>query len=172
MLASPDWMEWVSERGLRHGPAQDVTANRLVLIGRAGAPAADIADLAHLLAGQRLAMALVAAVPAGIYGKAALAHLGLWDAVQANVVQADNVRAALALVALGAVPYGIVYATDALAEPRVTVIARLPEDSHPPIRYPVAALSVQALPFLTFLRGPAAQDRLRAAGFLPLSPNS
>jgi len=65
-------------------------------------------DLSGLLGDGRLAMALVDAVPAGIYGKAALESLGLWDSVAAQVGQADNVRAALAFVATGEAPYGIV----------------------------------------------------------------
>ena len=75
---------------------------------------------------------------AGIGGKAALESLGLWDAVQADVAQSENVRAALALVATGEAPLGIVYASDAMAEPGVTVIGTFPADSHPAITYPAA----------------------------------
>jgi len=128
---------------LAPGTRRDLLGNRLVLIAP-GADAAPVAleDLSAALGeGGHLAMALVDAVPAGIYGKAALAHLGLWDAVAPRVAQADNVRAALALVATGEAPLGIVYATDANAEPRVSVVARFPEDSHPPITYPVAAIA-------------------------------
>ena len=87
----------------------------------------------------RLAMANVDSVPAGKYGKAALESLGVWDAVADRVVQADNVRAALAFVARGEAPAGIVYATDADAEPAVKVVGTFPADSHPPIVYPGGA---------------------------------
>ena len=77
-------------------------------------------------------------MPAGKYGKAALETLGVWDAVAGKVAQAENVRAALALVATGEAPLGIVYATDAAAEPAVKVVGTFPADSHPPIVYPAA----------------------------------
>jgi molybdate transport system substrate-binding protein len=117
----------------------------------------------------RLAMALVEAVPAGIYGKAALESLGLWDDVVAQVAQADNVRAALAFVATGEAPYGIVYATDAAAEARVSVIGTFPADTHPPIVYPAAAMAESDNPlrqaFLDFLRGPEARAAFARQGF-------
>ena len=64
----------------------------------------------------------VDSVPAGKYGKAALTYLGVWDAVASRVAQAENVRAALAFVARGETPLGIVYRTDAKAEPAVRVV--------------------------------------------------
>ena len=83
-------------------------------------------------------MANVDAVPAGKYGKAALEKLGVWDGVKGKVAQAENVRAALLLVARGEAPLGIVYATDAAAEPNVKIVGTFPADTHPPIIYPVA----------------------------------
>lgn len=128
-------------------------------------------DLSGLIGDGRLAMALVDAVPAGIYGKAALETLGLWEQIAAKVAQADNVRAALALVALGEAPFGIVYATDALAETRVSVVARFPADTHPPILYPAAAIvdgnAPDVLAFLEFIRGPAATKIFERHGFSP-----
>jgi molybdate transport system substrate-binding protein len=130
----------------------------------------DIRAALDRLGDGRLAMALVDSVPAGQYGRAALEHLGLWTAVAPKVAQADNVRAALALVALGEAPLGIVYATDAMAEPRVAVVATFPPDSHLPIVYP-GALTVAAVPaaggFLDALAGPVGQAAFAAAGFTP-----
>jgi len=78
-------------------------------------------------------------------------------------------RAALALVAAGAAPYGIVYATDATAEARVTVVGTFPEDSHPPIVYPAAAIGAQPTPaassFLAYLGGPEARAAFERQGF-------
>jgi molybdate transport system substrate-binding protein len=88
-------------------------------------------------------MAFVDAVPAGIYGKAALTSLGLWDDVAPLIAQSDNVRAALAFVAQNEAPLGIVYATDAAVEDNVSIIGTFPAGSHPPITYP-AALTTQA----------------------------
>jgi len=144
LSANTDWVGVLEADGLlAPGTRRDLLGNRLVLIAPgANAPPVPLDALEDALGEVgHLAMALVEAVPAGIYGKAALTHLGLWDAVAPRVAQADNVRAALALVATGEAPLGIVYATDANAESRVSVVARFPEDSHPPITYPVAAIA-------------------------------
>ena len=105
-------------------------------------------------------MGNVDAVPAGKYGKAALEKLGAWDGVKDRVAQAENVRAALLLVARGEAPLGIVYATDAAADPNVRVAGTFPADSHPPIIYPVAltkdATNPDAASLLAYLRGPPA----------------
>lgn len=141
--ASKEWMDLVEDAGLVEKRA-DLLGNRLVLIEHGAAQPVQISrdtDLAGLLDGGKLAMALVDSVPAGQYGKAALEHLGLWDEVRADVAQTDNVRAALALVATGEAPLGIVYATDAAAEDGVTMVAEFPSGSHPPITYPAALLT-------------------------------
>ncbi len=172
--ANTDWMDVLGAKGhLSPDSRFDLASNRIVLIGAAGTDPVDLSDtdaLTTALQGGRLAMALVDAVPAGIYGKAALQSLDQWERLAPHVAQADNVRAALALVALGEAPLGIVYATDAAAEPRVSVRAVFPTDTHPPIRYPAAALSSAspaAAPFLAFLATPEVQDILAAHGFLP-----
>ena len=140
-------------------------------MGPAGAPPVDLSDPGAIparLGDGRLAMALVSAVPAGIYGKAALEHLNLWDPVAHRLAETDNVRAALALVALGAAPLGVVYATDAAAEPRVSVAAVFPDDSHPPITYPAAATpraGAQARTLLDYLGGAEAAAIFTRHGF-------
>ena len=75
-------------------------------------------------------------MPVGKYAHAALEKLGVWDRVSSRIVRAENVRAALAFVARGEAPLGIVYRTDALAEKRVRIVDVFPEDSHPPVTYP------------------------------------
>ncbi|HEY6918053.1 MAG TPA: molybdate ABC transporter substrate-binding protein, partial [Tabrizicola sp.] len=128
-------------------------------------------DLAALLDGGKLSMALVDAVPAGQYGKEALQTLGLWSGVEASIVQSENVRAALKLVALGEATLGIVYASDATAEPGVTAIGTFPKDSHQAIVYPAAltlAADKDAAAFLDHLSSPAAQAVFQANGFAPL----
>ena len=140
--ANAEWLDEVEKAGLVQARS-DILGNRLVLIAHGDAEPVAISgetDLAGLLDGGKLAMALVDSVPAGQYGKAALESLGLWDDVQADVAQSDNVRAALALVATGEAPLGIVYATDAAAQDNVTVVGDFPPDSHPPITYPAALL--------------------------------
>ena len=172
IAASPDWMDEVEAQGLVAPQSRrDLLGNRLVLIGAAGAAAHRLGketDLGAMLKGGKLAMALVDAVPAGIYGKAALDWLGLWASVRDRVAQADNVRAALALVAWGEAPLGIVYETDAKVEPRVAVIAIFPPASHPPIVYPAALLKdaePKAAAFLEFLFSPVGAAFFTARGF-------
>jgi len=107
-------------------------------------------------------------VPAGRYAKAALEKLGSWAAAENKLAQAENVRAALALVARGEAPLGIVYETDAKVEPGVKIIGHFPADSHPPITYPVA-LTATAKPeadaYLKLLRSATAQVVLEKYGF-------
>ena len=176
VLANSTWMDVLERDGLlADGTRADLLVNRIVLVAGPGAEA-DLSlsispdlDLVGALGDGRLAMALVDAVPAGIYGKAALTTLGLWDAVAPRVAQADNVRAALRLVASGEAPLGIVYATDAMAEPRVRVLDSFPADSHPPIRYPAAVLaeadSPEARTARTYLDSPAARAIFLRNGF-------
>ncbi|EKE43566.1 putative molybdate-binding periplasmic ABC transporter protein [Oceaniovalibus guishaninsula JLT2003] len=173
--ANVEWMDAV-EGSIEGDSRRDLLGNRLVLIAPAGGDAAPVnlvpgVDLAGLLGDEgRMAMAQVDAVPAGLYGRAALDWLGAWDAVAPRVAHADNVRGALAFVALGEAPLGIVYATDAVAEPRVTVLGTFPAESHAPIVYPAGALSddAQALDFLDYLSGDAAASVFGANGFTVL----
>src|SRR5262249_42657938 len=129
--------------------------------------------IAEALRGGRLAMANVETVPAGRYGKSALTALGVWTQIADKLAQGEDVRTALAYVARGEAPLGIVYATDARVEPRVRVVGTFPENTHPPIVYPVA-LTSEATPdaaqFLAYLRGPAARAVFERAGFTMLAP--
>ena len=175
--ANADWMDRLEADGLLiEGTRRDLLANSIVLVAHGGNVApleiSPALDLSGLIGEGRLAMALVEAVPAGIYGKAALTHLGLWDTVAPKVAQADNVRAALALVATGEAPFGIVYATDAVAEARVGVVGTFPADTHPPIVYPAAVLDGRDNPlatdFLAFLGSAEASGIFAAEGFVVL----
>jgi molybdate transport system substrate-binding protein len=176
--ADLDWMAWLAERGLiREASEVRLLGNRLVLIAPAdSAVAAEIGpglDLAGLLGDGRLALANVDAVPAGRYGRAALESLGLWGSVADRLAQAENVRAALALVSAGEAPLGIVYATDARADRRVKVVGTFPEDTHPPIVYPAAETAEAgdaAAAFLAFLGTRAAAALFEAQGFTMLAP--
>lgn len=174
--ANAGWMDTLEKDGLLvDGTRVDLLQNSIVLIAGPGAPA-DLSvkigpdtDLAALLGDGRLAMALIDAVPAGIYGKAALTSLGLWDSVEPKVAQADNVRAALRLVGSGEAPMGIVYATDAVADPEVRVLDTFPADSHPAIVYPAAILkegdSDESRAAFAFLTGDTAREIFKRHGF-------
>lgn len=175
LSASASWMDDLQDKALiQAGSRRDLVGNSLILVAAGDSAPVTIdekLDLPSLLEGGKLAMALVESVPAGQYGKEALMTLGLWSGVEANVVQAENVRAALRLVALGEAPLGIVYASDAVAEPGVSVIGTFPAASHAPILYP-GALTVTANDaagaFLEHLASPEAQAIFRANGFGPL----
>jgi len=173
--ANPDWMDRLQKEGLIDPESRvDLLSNALVLIAH-GADAAPVQitqnlDLAAMLGEGRLAMALVDAVPAGIYGKAALETLGIWQAVIAKVAQTDNARTALMLVSIGEAAMGIVYQTDAIASKKVSVVGTFPTDTHPPIIYAAAVVSASDnplnAPFLDYLRGPAARDAFERQGFV------
>ena len=175
--ADLDWMDYVAGKGLiKAGTRTSLLGNKIVLIAPKDSKAAielrSGADVGKLLAGGKLAMANVDAVPAGKYGKAALQKLGAWEGVKGNVAQAENVRAALLLVARGEAPLGIVYATDAAAEPNVRILSAFPEDSHPPIVYPAAELkdskSADAKLFLDHLKSSKARPAFEKQGFTVL----
>jgi molybdate transport system substrate-binding protein len=177
--ADLNWMNYLAERDLvKKDTIVELLGNRLVLIAPATSDAnIEIApgfDLLGLLGDGRLAMAQVDSVPAGVYGKAALTSLGVWDQVSGHVAQAENVRAALALVATGEAPLGIVYQTDANAEAGVRVIGTFPEDTHEPIVYPAAvtaeAASAEAGTFMDFLRTDTAAALFEKQGFTVLAP--
>ncbi|AJE47359.1 molybdate ABC transporter substrate-binding protein [Celeribacter indicus] len=178
--ANAEWMDTLEEEGLLEPDTRfDLLNNSIVLVAH-GAEAAPVEigpdlDLVGLLDGGRLAMALVDAVPAGIYGKASLESLGLWSGVEDQVAQSDNVRTALTLVSTGEAPYGIVYATDAVADDNVTVVGTFPADSHPPIVYPAADLATRDIPaeseFLDYLRGPDARAAFEGQGFVVVGGN-
>lgn len=172
LSAATNWMDEVEKAALTTA-RKDLLGNSLILIahGKDAAPV-DITpqlDLPTLLNGGKLSMAMVDAVPAGQYGKEALQSLGLWDAVAPSVAQSENVRAALALVAQGEAPLGIVYATDATAEDNVTILGTFPPDSHTPITYPAALLTNAQddadRAFFDALSSPEAAATFTAQGF-------
>ncbi|MEY4161128.1 MAG: molybdate transporter substrate-binding protein [Pseudomonadota bacterium] len=150
--ADEDWMDYLASRNrIQPSSRASFLTNRLVLI----APAASRLRLTitpgfpllrALGPAGRLAMADPDAVPAGKYGKQALTALGLWPQVRPRLAPAENVRAALMLVARGAAPLGIVYATDARAAAGVRVLGLFSAGSHDPIRYPLALIATSRHP--------------------------
>ena len=174
LSADQEWMDYLAKRQLiRAGSRAILVSNRLVLVAPVASRqrltiAPDFA-LAAALGNGRLAMADPDSVPAGRYGKQSLVALRVWPAVAGKLARAENVRAALALVARGETPFGIVYATDALADPRVRVVGTFPEASHEAIVYPVAALTRSANPegegFRRFLLSAEGRAIFRRFGF-------
>jgi molybdate transport system substrate-binding protein len=172
--ADQQWMDYGSQQKLIDDSTRvNLLGNKLVLITGKESKFSDVAigpglDLAKLAGDGRIATGDVRAVPVGIYAKAALQKLGLWDAVAPKLAMVGNVRAALVLVARGEAPLGIVYATDAKVEPAVKTIGVFPDDLHDPIVYPAAA-TVGAKPaakfYLNFLRSAAARSIFERFGF-------
>lgn len=176
--ADLDWMDYLEERHLiKPATRHNLLGNQLVLIAPADSDLkVEIKpglDLASLLKGGHLAMADTDSVPAGKYGKAALEKLGVWNSVRAAVAPAESVRAALLFVSRREAPLGIVYATDAKADPRVKIVGVFPEDTHPPIIYPAAltanSKSPSAARLLEFLGSPAAKPIFEKQGFTVLA---
>lgn len=175
--ANPKWMDYGQTKNLIKPESRaNVLGNHIVLIApKDSTVTVKIGkgfDLAAALKGGHLAMAIVNAVPAGIYGKAALVSLGVWDSVKDKVAQAQNVRAALALVERGEAPLGIVYQTDAVASKSVKVIGTFPDDSHPPVIYPIAltkdSTNPDAVDLLNYIRSPATKLIFERWGFTVL----
>jgi molybdate transport system substrate-binding protein len=172
--ADEEWMDTLAGKGLiRPQTRTTMLGNSLVLIAPASSkisldPVPGFA-VAKALGSGKLALADPAGVPAGRYARQALETLGVWDQVAARVAAGDSVRAALALVARGEAPLGIVYATDAAAEPKVRVVATFPAASHVPITYPVAVLKTSRSPdaeaLRAFLLSPEGQAMFRRYGF-------
>lgn len=144
--ADEEWMDYVAKKNrLAKGTRVSFLTNSLVLVAPESSKVRVAIrprfPLARVLAGGRLAMADPVTVPAGKYGKASLVKLGVWPSVAGRIARAENVRAALAFVARGEAPLGIVYATDARAEKGVRIVGTFPAGSHAPISYPVARLA-------------------------------
>jgi len=175
--ADTQWMDYLDEAALiRRDTRTDLLGNHLVLIApktsRIELKIAPRFQLAAALGDGRLAVADPDSVPAGIYARTALTNLGVWNSVADHLARGENVRAALAYVSRGEAPLGIVYTTDAMADPAVRIVGTFPENTHPPIVY-LVALTKEAKPlagdFLAFLRGPEASTIFAKAGFAVLA---
>ena len=175
--ADEEWMDYLAQRNLLQVKTRhDVVGNRLVLIAPADSTAkVDIKpgfSVANVLGENgRLATGDPDSVPVGKYAQAALTKLGSWEAIAPRLVRAENVRAALAYVARGEAKLGIVYSTDAQAEKRVKVVGTFPADSHPAIRYPIAATTAgtaEGAKYVDFVRSKGSQEIFRKYGFEPV----
>ncbi len=177
LSADEEWMDYLAQRNLLQPKTRhDVVANRLVMIAPIDSKAKiDIKpgfSVGEVLGENgRLATGDPDSVPVGKYAQAALTKLGAWDAIAPRLVRAENVRAALAYVARGEAPLGIVYSTDAQAEKRVKVVGIFPADSHPPIRYPIAATTAataDGVKFAEFVRNKESLEVFKKYGFEPV----
>jgi len=178
MSADLVWMDYLDKaKLLKPGTRSNLLGNTLVLIEPAdGTSKIKIApnfDLAGAVGDGKIAVCTIASCPGGIYAKAAFEKLGVWTAIEPKLAQADNIRNALNLVARGEAKFGVVYGTDAKAEPKVKVVDVFPETSHGPIVYPVALVATSTNPdaaaFLAYTRSQAATKIFLDQGFTILN---
>ncbi|MEM6712587.1 MAG: molybdate ABC transporter substrate-binding protein [Pseudomonadota bacterium] len=177
--AHPDWLTYLVERNfVISGSKQDFATNRLVLIAPldtefdASPALLDVDTILNALGEDgRMAVALTSAVPAGLYAREAMERLGVWEVLRTRIAETDNVRSALLLVARGEAPLGIVYQSDATAEPRVQTVELINAQHHARIAYSASQVTEsthrQAQAFLDFLTSPAARAALITHGFFP-----
>ena len=172
--ADLEWMDYVAQKKLiKDNTRVSLLSNRLVLIAPKDSKIGNVTigpgfDLAKLAGDGKITTGDVRAVPVGKYAKAALEKLGSWQAAERKFAMAENVRAALLLVARGEATLGIVYETDAKVEPGVKIVGAFPPDSHPAIVYPVALTATakpEAAQYLSFLRSQAAKSTFEKYGF-------
>ncbi|MBL8018288.1 MAG: molybdate ABC transporter substrate-binding protein [Leptospirales bacterium] len=152
--ASPEWIERV-----RPLERYDWLSNRLVCVAANHSLDVDIKELDSLvLANEK--------VPVGKYARDAFRSLGI--ATPKRTIYGSNARDVLTKVMLGAATAGVVYATDAAAEPGVRIVYTFPEHSHAKITYSVGLLGEEGRPFFNRLREPAALQRATRRGFLEI----
>ncbi len=172
--ADLDWMDYGSKKKvIKDDTRVNLLGNKIVLVAPQDSKIDHVTigpgfDLAKLAGDGRVTTGDVKSVPVGKYAKAALEKLGAWKAVEPKMAMAESVRAALALVARGEAVLGIVYETDAKVEPGVKIVGAFPDDSHPPIIYPVAATVTakpDAIGYIAFLRGADAKAIFEKYGF-------
>jgi molybdate transport system substrate-binding protein len=175
----PDWMDYLDGRGvMKSATIVTLLGNRLVLVAPARSEVAiEIApgfDLAGLLGDSRLVMPDLETLPAGRYGKQALRALGVWDHVAEQVTQTESMHAATTLVAAGEAALGIVYLTEAVADPGLRIVDTFPAETHAPIVYKAGetaeAADGDAASFLAFLQTHTAAGLFEAKGFTVLAP--
>ena len=155
LSASPEWTAYLTEQGRLADDPITLAGNRLVVLGREGAPA--ISSPRDLLRFARIAIADPSHVPAGQYSREALHAAGLWEEVQSKLIPTLDVRAAVAALDQGAVEAAIVYATDALVAPHLPAILVWPENVQPSIEISGARMTgtgSEAAAFLSFLAEP------------------
>jgi molybdate transport system substrate-binding protein len=173
--ADPMWVDELVQRQLiKPGTVTELVSNHLVLIATKGTQPAEIKALPQVIGAGSLVMCDPDGHPAGRMAKASLTTLGLWDSVAKKVASAENPLLAVKMVARGDAPYAVVFTTDAMTDPGVDVVATFPDDSHPPIRYPVAILAKSANPdaarFLDYLKAPPATLTFKRLGYVTLDP--
>jgi molybdate transport system substrate-binding protein len=175
--ADPMWMdELVKQQLVKRDAVTDLVGNQLVLISRKGtAPLVTNTrelQLVRLIGVGPVAMCDPDSHPAGRMAKASLTAMGIWDNIAPKVARAENPLLAVKMVARGDAPYAVVFTTDAMSDPGVDIVMTFPDDSHPPIRYPVALLAKSAnsdaARFLDYLQSAPTTEIFKRQGYITL----
>jgi molybdate transport system substrate-binding protein len=174
VVCAERWMAPMAEEGDLDGPVRPLVSTRLVLVAPVGATVPiQIGDgfaFGSAIGESHLAIGDPISVPSGYYGKLAVLRLGGWLKVAPKVVRAPAGRNVLDMVAAGKAIVGIVFDTDAKADPRVKIVGYFPQDHYPRIGYAAAAAG-EATPdehaFVRYLAGPEATETFAALGFVP-----
>ena len=171
--ANAEWMDYLQTRGhIESGSRTDLLGNALVVIATRGLTFPVRIEKSFAFPASfsgRLALGDPDHVPAGLYAREALEHLGWWPALKSRIAAAPDVRAALVYVERGECAVGLVYATDAAQSTRSEIMATIPDSLHRPITYPMAIVKGRTTPatrrLLEFLRSDLATDLYRRHGF-------
>ena len=118
---------------------------------------------------RHLAIANPDTAPYGVAAVQVLERLGVWSAVREHAVRGENVAQTLQFVESGGAELGLVALSTVIAKPGAKYWL-VPRELHDPIRQDAVLLTRAkdnscALALLTFLRGPASEEMLRAAGY-------
>jgi molybdate transport system substrate-binding protein len=175
--ADTNWMDYADKHSLIQPATRvDLLGNTLVVIAPKDSAVVTLPLTSEAfdkaVGDGKWSTGTVATVPCGIYAKESLTKLGIWPTAEPKLAQADNVRAALQFVSRGEAALGVVYQTDANADPKVKVVATFPDQTHSPIVYPFALTKTAAgdapAKFLAFLTSDDAKAIFEKQGFILL----
>jgi molybdate transport system substrate-binding protein len=175
--ANKKWLMHLAEKGmLQNNAFAEIASNQLVLVAPKGDKIPDpfkLVDLAEMLDGRYLAIGNPDHVPVGMYTRAALKSLKVWEGLKGKYVKLPNVRAVAALVEKGEAPYGIIYKTGAKVSKNLQIVTTFPPDSYPKIIYGIGIIkdydSHAAREFVKFVRSPLGKDIFDQFGFITLA---
>ena len=175
--ANRTWVNYLIGKKLVDQPSsKTIATNRLVLASHSpqslGLDPTSIDQSRKTLALMRIGIGEINSVPVGIYGAQALRDLNLIEALDKNLIYADNVRTIVTWLLRNEIDLGIIYESDLLAFPKLSKVATFPATSHDPIHYLAAIVrdqnSAQSMAFYDFLTEPDVQRVFEAHGFGPL----
>lgn len=159
----------LAAEGLLVGEPVEIARNRLVFATAAPDELAAAKDGATYFAGGKLVTGNPATTALGRFALEALVNLGFPDEAEGYIAPAPSAEEAVAMLLDKAALEGILFRSDALAAPGITVLDEIPESAHTPIAYlaaPVAGGNPErASLLLDFLKSEAFKTILVDSGF-------